>query len=410
MTGPHDDLFDRLHSAADSVPPSTLDLPVVLVTSRRKATARRAVTGTAVLTVFAALGVGVASGLPSQVAHELDPAAAYETLSTEIVHREIAPGITAVAEAAAYELPDETVVLDTGIETGAHGDRFLIISTVEFSAGGPFEDATVSIDPRTGQILDAAVAEGAEPSQDPKDPAYIQQMADLGYAPRETQRFQVVAGDEAELRRLRAGAEPTTVLVPVLSSAAVVDTEGGEFVFGAATNELFDDEPSAFVSSWEPITQADGKTGTLLLVPTLTIPERAQAPFALALTGETAFEPRMTASFGDGPRTTGACTELVDGCAVSYDAQSRVAIQSQEQDPRWAALLATGPYEDVAVLDAGGDQVLFRCRAADDATEGSFREGLTTEQEDRIITSTADLTYCKVERSPSDDGGLRVGS
>ncbi|MGW6006351.1 hypothetical protein ACWFNS_18260 [Oerskovia enterophila] len=410
MNVPTDDFFDRLHSAADAVPPSTLDLPVVLATSRRKATTRRVLTGAAAFTALAVVGVGVATGLPGEVAHELAPAASSEIVSTEIVHREIAPGITAVAEAATYELPDKTVVLDTGIETGAHGDRFLIISTVDFSAGGPFEDANVVVDPRTGEILDAAAGEDADPSQDPKDPAYIQQMADLGYAPRETQRFQVVVGDEAELRRLRAGAEPTTVLVPVLSSAAVVDTEDGQFVFGATANEYFNDEPSAFLSSRELITQADGTTGTLLLVPTLTIPERAQAPFALALTKETSFAPQATASIGDGLQATTACTELADGCAVSYDAQSRVAIRSQEQDPRWAGVFTAAAHEDVAVLDSAGNQILFRCRGGDDGTEASFREGLTADQEDRIITSTTDLTFCKVERSTTGDGSLRVGS
>ena len=410
MTGPHDDLFDRLHAAADAVPASTLDLPVVLVTSRRKATARRAVAGTAVLTAFAVLGVGVASGVPGQVAHELVPAASGDTLSTEIVHREIAPGITAVAEAAAYELPDETVVLDTGIETGAHGDRFLIVSTVEFSAGGPFEDGTVTIDPGTGQVLDVAAGEGTEPSQDPEDPAYIQQMADLGYAPLETQRLQVVAGDEAELRRLRSGADPTTVVVSTLGPAAVVDTEGGRFVFGATLSENTGDDPGAFVSSWDSFTRDDGATGTFLIVPTLPIPQRAQAPFALVLTPETSFAPMMSAGFTDDYSATGPCTDRVDGCAVSYDAQSRVAVESQVEDPRWGALLETLPDEDLVVMDPVSKRELYRCRAGVRGAEAMFRADLTSEQEDRIIGATAEKAQCKVERSPTGDGSLRVGS
>ncbi|MFF3065841.1 hypothetical protein ACFVQ3_14935 [Oerskovia sp. NPDC057915] len=386
MTGPHDDLFDRLHAAADSVPPSTLDLPVVLLTSRRKATARRAATGTAVLTVCAVLGVGVASGLPSQVVHDLAPASSSETLTTEIVHREVALGITAVAEAATYELPDETVVLDTGIETGAHGDRFLLISTVEFEAGG-------------------SVA-----SVDREDPATIKKMADLGYAPLERQRIQVAAGDEAELRRLRGGAEPTTVVVSTLGSAAVVDTDGGRFVFGTTFSEHVDDEPGTFVSSWDPFTQVDGSTGTFLIAPTLPIPQRALAPFALALTKETSFAPVMAASFTADYSATGPCTERVDGCAVSYDAQSRAAIQSQVEDPRWAALVESVPDEDVVVMGSGSSRELFRCRAGVHDVESMFREGLTTEDEDQIIGATADLAQCKVERSPRGDGSLRVGS
>ncbi|MEK8226955.1 hypothetical protein NKG05_14055 [Oerskovia sp. M15] len=47
MSIPMDDLVARLHAAADAVPPSTLDLPVVLRSSRRKATVRRLATGTA---------------------------------------------------------------------------------------------------------------------------------------------------------------------------------------------------------------------------------------------------------------------------------------------------------------------------------------------------------------------------
>ncbi|MFE4465367.1 hypothetical protein ACFRCR_09650 [Oerskovia sp. NPDC056781] len=386
MTGSHDDLFDRLHAAADSVPPSTLDLPVVLVTSRRKATARRAVAGTAVLTACAVLGVGVASGLPGRVAHDLVPAATYETLRTEIVHREVAPGITAVAEAATYELPDESVVLDTGIETGAHGDRFLIVSTVELSAGGSVEPV------------------------DRDDPETIGWMADLGYGPVENQRIQVIAGDDAELRRLRGGAGPTTVVVSTLGSAAVVDTEEGRFVFGTTVSERVDDARTTSVPSWDPFTQADGTAGTSLLVPTLTIPQRARVPFALALTKETSFAPVTAASFTDDRSATGPCTERVDGCAVSYDTRSRVAIQSQVEDPRWAAFLESFPNEDVSVLDTSGDIVLFQCQASWDATDWSFSEHLSAEDEDRIVAATAGLTYCMVERSPTSDGGLRVGS
>jgi hypothetical protein len=385
MTGSHDDLFDRLHAAADSVPPSTLDLPVVLVTSRRKATARRAVTGTAVLTACAVLGVGVASGLPGRVAHDLVPAATYETLSAEIVHREVAPGITAVAEAATYELPDESVVLDTGIETGGHGDRFLIVSTVELSAGGTVE------------------------SVDRDDPETIRWMAELGYGPVENQRIQVIAGDDAELRRLRGGAEPTTVVVSTLGSAAVVDTEEGRFVFGTTVSGHVDDPRIASVPSWDPFTQVDGTTGTSLLVPTLAIPQSTREPFVLALTKETSFAPVMAASSTDDRSATGPCTERVDGCAVSYDTRSRVAIQSQVEDPRWAAFLASIPDEDVSVLDPSGNTVLFQCTASMGGSESSVGERLSPEDEDRIVAATADLTYCKVERSPSGDGGLRVG-
>ncbi|MEK8226956.1 hypothetical protein NKG05_14060 [Oerskovia sp. M15] len=131
-----------------------------------------------------------------------------------MVHEEVAPGITAVAEAATYELPDKTVVLDTGIETGEHGDRFLIVSTVELVAGVADEES-ITNDPGTGVVV---------PIRDPKDPAYIQEMAALGYLPIENQRVQVVVGDEDELNRIRSGAAPTTVVVPEVGSTVTVET------------------------------------------------------------------------------------------------------------------------------------------------------------------------------------------
>ncbi len=261
MKVPTDDFFDRLHAAADAVPPSTLDLPVVLATSRRKATTRRVLTGAAAFTAVAVVGVGVATGLPGEVVHELAPAAGgYETLSTEVVHQEVAPGIIAVAEAATYELPDGTVVLDTGIETGAHGDRFLVVSTVEVSAGGP---ETIEVDPLSGEVV--------EPTQDPQDPAHMQEMADLGYAPVETQNVQLVVGDEGELERLREGAAPTHVVLDEVGSVVLAGPSGTDLLVGLT-------EPSGgwagrttYLATWEPIAGPEDREITSVAVPTLPV-------------------------------------------------------------------------------------------------------------------------------------------
>ncbi|KRD42668.1 hypothetical protein ASE27_17670 [Oerskovia sp. Root918] len=258
MNVPTDDFFDRLHSAADAVPPSTLDLPVVLATSRRKATTRRVLTGAAAFTAVAVVGVGVATGLPGEVAHELAPAAGYETLSTEVVHQEVAPGITAVAEAATYELPDGTVVLDTGIETGAHGDRFLIVSTVEVGAAG----YDIQVDPETGEVLE---------TQESSDPAHIQKMIDLGYAPAEVHHVQLVVGDDGELGRLREGAVPAHVVLDEVGSAALTSASGTELLVGLTEPTGGWAETTTYLATWEPIAGPENREITSVAVPTLPV-------------------------------------------------------------------------------------------------------------------------------------------
>ncbi|MFD6090822.1 hypothetical protein ACFWGN_01745 [Oerskovia sp. NPDC060338] len=258
MNVPTDDFFDRLHAAADAVPPSTLELPVVLVASRRKATARRALTGVAAFTAVAVVGVGVAAGVPGEVAHELAPAAGYETLSTEVVHQEVAPGITAVAEAATYELPDGTVVLDTGIETGAHGDRFLVVSTVEVGAAG----YDIQVDPETGEVLE---------TQESNDPAHIQKMIDLGYAPAEVQHVQLVVGDDGELGRLREGAVPAHVVLDEVGSAVLTSPSGSDLLVGLTEPSGGWAETTTYLATWEPIAGPENREVTSVAVPTLPV-------------------------------------------------------------------------------------------------------------------------------------------
>ncbi|MET4225982.1 hypothetical protein [Oerskovia enterophila] len=258
MNVPTDDFFDRLHAAADAVPPSTLDLPVVLATSRRKATARRVLTGVAAFTAVAVVGVGVATGLPGEVAHELAPAAGYETLSTEVVHQEVAPGISAVAEAATYELPDGTVVLDTGIETGAHGDRFLVVTTVEVGAAA----YDVQVDPETGEVLE---------TRESGDLARVQKMIDLGYAPAEVQHVQLVVGDDGELGRLREGAAPAHVVLDEVGSAVLTSPSGTELLVGLTAPSGGWAETTTYLATWEPIVGPENREITSVAVPTLPV-------------------------------------------------------------------------------------------------------------------------------------------
>lgn len=321
MNVPTDDFFDRLHSAADAVPPSTLDLPVVLATSRRKATTRRVLTGAAAFTAVAVVGVGVATGLPGEVAHELAPAAGYETLSTEVVHQEVAPGITAVAEAATYELPDGTVVLDTGIETGAHGDRFLIVSTVEVGAAG----YDIQVDPETGEVLE---------TQESSDPAHIQKMIDLGYAPAEVQHVQLVVGDDGELGRLREGAVPAHVVLDEVGSAVLTSPSGRDLLVGLTEPTGGWAETTTYLATWEPIAGPENREITSVAVPTLPV---AGDGFELYVVqadppgGRLSFRGALAVTNHNEVVTT--CGPQASACELTFDPKTR-EVGAGSTDPR----------------------------------------------------------------------------
>lgn len=312
MTGPQDDdLFDRLHAAADAVPPSTLDLPVVLLTSRRKSTVRRAVAGAAAVTAVAVLGVAVTSGVPGDLARNLVPAASYRALSTEIVHEKVAPEVTAVSEAATYERPDGTIVLDTGIGTGADGDRFMVVASVELTAGAPLQMPV-------------------DPTLDRSDPDYIQEMAALGYAPMEDPHVQVVVGDEAELERLRGGGTPTTVVLDdVAGMSTITLVTGTQLLLGLVEPSGGWSERVTYLSTWEPIPGPDGGQVTSVAVPTLPFVGENVEMYVVRSDVPGDRPPfRAALQVSSSTWNVAACSAEDPGCASTYDPQTGDVVRS----------------------------------------------------------------------------------
>lgn len=151
---PDDDFVARLRESAHaSVPASTLDLDGVLRSSRRKHTVRRAGVSLASTLVLATAGAGVAGALPgipglwSSAPVEVSPVESAEPMATVEVDpappsatalptpdpvtklAELAPGVSLVAQPAAYRVDADTAVLDLGLPAGG-GDRYLAVVTL----------------------------------------------------------------------------------------------------------------------------------------------------------------------------------------------------------------------------------------------------------------------------------------
>ncbi|MFD6448555.1 hypothetical protein ACFWEJ_25870 [Promicromonospora sp. NPDC060204] len=151
---PDDDFVVRLRESAHaSVPASTLDLDGVLRSSRRKHTVRRAGVSLASTLVLATAGAGVAGALPgipglwSSAPVEVSPVESAEPMATVEVDpappsatalptpdpvtklAELAPGVSSVAQPAAYRVDADTAVLDLGLPAGG-GDRYLAVVTL----------------------------------------------------------------------------------------------------------------------------------------------------------------------------------------------------------------------------------------------------------------------------------------
>ncbi|MFI8525111.1 hypothetical protein ACIGB8_11720 [Promicromonospora sukumoe] len=152
--GPDDDFVARLRESAHaSVPASTLDLDGVLRSSRRKHAVRRAGVSLASTVVLATAGAGVAGALPgipglwSSAPVEVTPLGSPEPMATVDVDpappsptsipepdpatalTDLAPGVTSVAQPAAYRVDADTAVLDLGLPAG-DGDRYLAVVTL----------------------------------------------------------------------------------------------------------------------------------------------------------------------------------------------------------------------------------------------------------------------------------------
>ncbi|MEV0893034.1 hypothetical protein [Promicromonospora sp. MEB111] len=151
---PDDDFVARLRESAHaSVPASTLDLDGVLRSSRRKHAVRRAGVSLASTLVLATAGAGAAGALPgipglwSSAPVEVSPLESAEPMATVEVDppppsataiptpdlatelAKLAPGVTSVAQPAAYRVDADTAVLDLGLPAGG-GDRYLAVVTL----------------------------------------------------------------------------------------------------------------------------------------------------------------------------------------------------------------------------------------------------------------------------------------
>ncbi len=131
-TPPDDDFLLRLRRTADdAVPPSTLDLDVVLRSSRRGAQRRRSLAGVAGVVALGLVGTGVVTaggpGGVRELAREVVTGSpGYEVLVAEPTTVDVAPGVVAVAEPATYLRDDGTYVLDLGLGAWRDGERFLV--------------------------------------------------------------------------------------------------------------------------------------------------------------------------------------------------------------------------------------------------------------------------------------------
>lgn len=131
-TPPEDDFLARLRRTADdAVPPSTLDLDVVLRSSRRGVQRRRSLAGVAGVVALGLVGTGVVTaggpdGLRDLAREVVSGSPGYEVVTAQATLVDVAPGVVAVDEPATYLRVDGTYVLDLGLGAWRDGDRFFV--------------------------------------------------------------------------------------------------------------------------------------------------------------------------------------------------------------------------------------------------------------------------------------------
>ena len=165
-TPPEDDFLARLRRTADdAVPPSTLDLDVVLRSSRRGVQRRRSLAGAAGVVALGLVGTGVVTaGGPDRLrdlAREVVTGSpGYEVVTAEATLVDVAPGVVAVSEPATYLRDDGTYVLDLGLPAWDGGDRFLVEAGVVNDLGHVTADVTL----RAGDDDDLAALRAGRPA------------------------------------------------------------------------------------------------------------------------------------------------------------------------------------------------------------------------------------------------------
>ncbi|MFE9232600.1 hypothetical protein [Cellulosimicrobium funkei] len=304
-TPPDDDFLLRLRRTADdAVPPSTLDLDVVLRSSRRGAQRRRSLAGVAGVVALGLVGTGVVTaggpGGVRELAREVVTGSpGYEVLVAEPTTVDVAPGVVAVAEPATYLRDDGTYVLDLGLGAWRDGDRFF----VEYDPGSE--------------------AEGSAPA------------------------MRVVAGDSGDLRRLRRGEDVGTVVSSGHAKMAIVERAASDERLVLGLSPLNGDGELWAVLADE-VTDATGASVTSLVVPTSVHGGRVLSAMLLGTSAAPGPEIRGLTSYDTEVWSTETCESAGQGEDGFSDCRT-------EYDPRTGrsdALLREPPTGDPAVLGA----------------------------------------------------------
>jgi len=304
-TPPEDDFLARLRRTADdAVPPSELDLDLVLRSSRRGVQRRRSLAGVAGVVALGLVGTGVVTaGGPDRLrdlAREVVTGSpGYEVVTAEATAVDLAHGVVAVEEPATYLREDGTYVLDLGLGAWRDGERFL----VEYAPGSE--------------------AEGVAPT------------------------VRVVAGDDADLRGLLRGEAAGTVLRSGSLGMSVVERVGGHerLVVGLSLAHVREGDLWAVLAG--EVSGASGATVSTLAVPTT------------ALDGGTLYAMLLGTPSAEAPDVRGmtsydARTWSNETCDGPMDAhEGGFSTCRSDYDPvtgRAGALLRTSPPADPAVL------------------------------------------------------------
>ncbi|MFB8228939.1 hypothetical protein [Cellulosimicrobium sp. NPDC055967] len=206
-TPPEDDFLARLRRTADdAVPPSELDLDVVLRSSRRGVQRRRSLAGVAGVVALGLVGTGVVTaggpdGLRDLAREVVTGSPGYEVVTAEATLVDVAPGVVAVKEPATYLREDGAYVLDLGLSAWRDGERFF----VEYRP----------------------------------EPAGSEQPPGL----------RVLAGDDDDLAALRRGGTAGTVVHDGFQNLVLLQREGG--AEGLVLSVANSDTPPGSDPSWE---------------------------------------------------------------------------------------------------------------------------------------------------------------
>lgn len=345
---PEDDFLARLRRTADdAVPPSTLDLDVVLRSSRRGVQRRRSLAGVAGVVALGLVGTGVVTaggpdGLRDLAREVATGSPGYEVVTAEATLVDVAPGVVAVSEPATYLRDDGAYVLDLGLPAWDDGDRFLVEVDVVNDLGRLTTDATLR------------------------------------------------AGDDDDLAALRAGRSAGTV-VDDGRRAVVVDPESGRAVVVGVEpgNTVAGDLTRTFVGLTADVADEIGGRATSLELPTAQVvdgPTVVLDVYAALLDADeqTAAQVRGVMSYGTNTQWTVTCEALRPdeadelACAVRYDdATGLVEVDRDYPTPVDDPVLDMLRVEAVGVdLPSGDVGLLDACLAGRGVPDGSATLGL----------------------------------